>query len=144
MIFHRKFRSSHPFKQESGFSLVEIVIAIVVIGVTVPAIMTAFQGLEGTKTPEFVIQASFIAQKKTEELASQNRLTIITSCPDGVTTALPPDGDYAMTCLSEQVNATDPDTSTASTFARKITLTVNRTDGAMDAMQFSTMFALDE
>lgn len=144
MILPGKFKLANPFKQEAGFSLVEIVVAIVIIGVTVPAIMTAFQGLEGTKTPEFVIQASFIAQKKTEELASENRISIATSCPDGVTTALPPDGDYAMTCLSEQVNATDPDTSTASTFARKITLTVSRTDGAMDAMVFSTFFALDE
>ncbi|MBT6410729.1 MAG: prepilin-type N-terminal cleavage/methylation domain-containing protein [Nitrospina sp.] len=131
-----------PFKREAGFTLVEIIVAIVVIGITVPSIMIQFSGLEDTRNPEYVIQASFVAQKRMEDLANQFRDTITTACPEG-TAATSTDGDYSMDCVSEQVNATDPDASTTSTFARKVTLQVSRTDGAMAEMEFNTLFALD-
>lgn len=130
-------------KDQAGFTIIEIIVAIVVIGITVPAIMTQFSGLEDTKRPEFTVQASFIAQKKAEELASQFRDTITTACPE-VTAATTTDGDYSIDCLSEQVNATTPDSSATSTFGRKVTITVSRTDGAMSGMVFNTLFALDE
>ena len=138
----RKPKLFTPFKKEAGFSLIEIIVAIVVIGITVPAILVPFSGLEDTKNPEFVIQGAFVAQKRMEDLANQFRDTITTACPEG-TAATTTDGDYSLDCLSEQVNATDPDTATTSTFARKITLTVSRTDGAMAEMKFNTLFALD-
>ncbi len=145
----KKFKSIFffPFScgKEAGFTLIEIIVAIVIIGITVPAIMIPFSGLSNTKNPEYVIQASFIAQKKMEELADQFRDTIngAALCPEGSPFTFPPDGDYSMDCVSEQVNATDPDSTTTSTFARKITLTVSRTDGAMATMEFNTLFALD-
>ena len=142
MMKPEKSKLVTPFKREAGFTLIEIIVAIVVIGITVPAIMTAFQGLEDTKNPEYVIQASFAAQKRIEELANQFRDTITTACPEG-TPATFTDGDYSLDCESEQVNATDPDSSTTSTFARKIILKVSRTDGAMGEMEFNTLFALD-
>ena len=141
-FFHLyRFMQRPPFK-EAGFSLIEIIVAIVIIGITVPAIMVPFQGLEDSKSPEFVIQGSFIAQKKMEELANLRRDTITTPCPEG-TPATHPEGDYSLDCESEQVNAADPDTATVSTFARKITLTVSRTDGAMAELEFSSLFLRD-
>lgn len=131
-----------PLKKQAGFTLIEIIVAIVVIGVTVPAIMISFSGLDDTRNPEYVIQASFVAQKKMEELANEFRDTITTTCPEG-TPATSTDGDYSMDCVSEQVNATDPDTATTSTFARKVTLTISRTDGAMAKQEFSSLFALN-
>ncbi len=131
-----------PLKKQAGFTLIEIIVAIVVIGVTVPAIMIPFSGLDDTRNPEYVIQASFVAQKKMEELANKFRDTITTACPEG-TPATSTDGDYSMDCVSEQVNATDPDTATTSSFARKVTLKISRTDGAMTEQEFSSLFALN-
>jgi prepilin-type N-terminal cleavage/methylation domain-containing protein len=128
--------------KEAGFTLVEIIVAIVVIGITVPGILMQFQGLDDTRNPEYVVQASFVAQKKMEELANQFRDTITTACPEG-TAATSTDGAYSMDCVSEQVNATDPDSVVVSTFARKVTLKVSRTDGEMAEMTFNTLFALD-
>ncbi len=138
-----KLRLAAAFKGDAGFTIIEIIVAIVIIGITVPAIMTQFSGLEDAKRPEFTIQASFIAQKKAEELASQFRDTITTACPE-VTANTTTDGDYTIACISEQVDATDPDSSTTSTFGRKVTLTVGRTDGAMAGLVFNTLIALDD
>ena len=139
----RKPRLNNAVRDDAGFTIIEIIVAIVIIGITVPAIMTQFSGLEDAKRPEFIVQASFIAQKKAEELSSQFRDTITTACPE-VTAATTTDGDYSIDCISEKVNATDPDSSAASTFGRKITLTVSRTDGAMSSIVFNTLIALDD
>lgn len=138
----RRYAKHSLKRSQAGFTIIEILVAIVVIGITVPAIMIPFSGLGDTKNPEYVIQGSFIGQKKIEELASKFRDTITTVCPEG-TAATSTDGDYSLDCVSEQVNATDPDTSTTSTFARKVTLTVSRTDGAMSPLVFNSLFALD-
>ena len=127
---------------QAGFTILEAVIAIVIIGIAMPALVMWFSGLENTKSPEYIVQGSFVAQKKFEELASELRDTITTACPD-TTPLTTSDGDYSLACVSEAVNATDPDSTTASTFGRKITLTVTRTDGAMAALVFNTLFALD-
>lgn len=138
-----KSKLTTSYRGCAGFTIIEIIVAIVIIGITVPAIMTQFSGLEDAKRPEFIVQASFIAQKKAEELSSQFRDTITTACPE-VTAATSTDGDYSIDCISEQVNATDPDTSATSTFGRKITLTLSRTDGGMPNMVFNTLIALDD
>jgi prepilin-type N-terminal cleavage/methylation domain-containing protein len=142
MIKQFKFILSSHCGKEAGFTLVEIIVAIVVIGITVPAIMVPFSGIEDTKNPEYVVQASFVAQKKMEELANQFRDTITTPCPEG-TAATTTDGDYSLDCKSEQVAAADPDTAAVSTFARKVTLTLSRTDGQMADMEFSSLFLRD-
>ncbi len=126
---------------EGGFTLVEIIMAIVLIGIAVPTIMIPFSGLSDTKHPEYTIQASFMAQKKMEQLASETRVTIDgkigSTCNNTV------DGAYSLNCTSVDVNAEDPDTSATSTFAKKITLTVSRTDGAMSPLVFTSLFTLD-
>ncbi|GEM_PF-717877 len=128
---------------EFGFTLIEIIMAIVIIGVAVPSIMIPFSGLSDTKNPEYIVQGSFLAQKRMEELANETRTSIDdTDCPVG-SSASTTDGDYSLACTSVSVNATTPDTSNTSTFAQKITLTVTRTDGAMDAMTFNQLFATD-
>lgn len=144
MIQRFKYIFFNPLvsEKEAGFTLVEIIIAIVVIGIAVPAIMVPFQGVEDSKNPEFVVQASFVAQKRMEELANQFRDTITTACPEA-TPATTTDGAYSLDCQSEQVNATDPDTSVVSTFARKVTLKISRTDGTLAEIEFSSLFALD-
>lgn len=129
---------------EAGFTIIEIIVAILVIGITVPAIMIPFSGLEDTKNPEYIIQGSFIGQKKMEQLASAFLNTIVSAgCLDGTAGALPNEGDYSLTCRSDPVDATDPDSSATSTFARKITLTVSRIDGQMSPLVFNTLFALN-
>lgn len=140
----RRYAKHSLKRSQAGFTIIEILVAIVVIGITVPAIMIPFSGLGDTKNPEYVIQGSFIGQKKMEELASKFRdtITAVAVCPEG-TAATSTDGDYSLDCVSEQVNATDPDTSTTSTFARKVTLTVSRSDGAMSPLVFNSLFALD-
>ena len=127
---------------ETGFTIIEILVAIIVIGITVPAIMIPFSGLEDTKNPEYIIQGSFIGQKKMEELANQFRNTITGAgaCPGG---SLPDVGDYSLTCSTVDVNATDPDSSATSDFAKKITLTVSRADGQMSPLVFNALFALN-
>ena len=135
-------------KRADGFTIIEIILAIVIIGISVPALTIWFSGLEESKNPEYVVQGSFVAQKKMEELASRFRTSgtasdaITTDCPDALP-ATTLDGDYSIDCESTDVNATDPDSTAVSTFAKKITLTVTRTDGAMAPLTFKSLFALD-
>lgn len=141
-----KFYSKTFFKKslESGFTLIEIILAIVIIGIAVPSIMIPFSGLSDTKGPEYILQASFLAQKRMEELANEDRTSILTSCPNGSSASLSnqgPGSAYTLACTSVQVNATNPDTSTTSTFAQKVTLTVTRAD--MDDLTFNQLFAVD-
>jgi prepilin-type N-terminal cleavage/methylation domain-containing protein len=141
------FYSKAFFKKtrESGFTLIEIIMAIVIIGVAVPSIMIPFSGLNDTKGPEYTVQASFLAQERMEELANEDRTSILTACPLNPSSASlltqGPGSAYTLACTSVQVNATAPDTSTTSTFAQKITLTVTRAD--MADLTFNQLFALD-
>ena len=153
VVFHLSSRARHGYSlgytkvNQAGFTIIEILVAIVVIGITVPAIMIPFSGLEDTKNPEYIIQGSFIGQKKMEDLASRFRLSsdtnkdITTVCP-GSPAALPPEGDYSLTCSTVDVNATDPDSTATSTFAKKIILTVSRS--GMSDLTFNTLLALND
>ncbi|MFT4579943.1 MAG: prepilin-type N-terminal cleavage/methylation domain-containing protein [Nitrospinales bacterium] len=129
--------------RESGFTLMEIIMAIVIIGIAVPSIMIPFQGLSDTKGPEYIVQASFLAQERMEQLANEDRTSILTSCPNGSSASVSdgPGSAYTLACTSVQVNATNPDTSTTSTFARKVTLTITRAD--MDDLTFNQLFAVE-
>jgi prepilin-type N-terminal cleavage/methylation domain-containing protein len=134
-------RCSHFNKNnEHGFTLIEIIIAIVIIGIAVPTIMIPFSGLDDTKNPEYVVQASFIAQQSMEAIADSNRTTALANC-NSLTT---PVNGYTLTCSAVAVNATNPDVTTGgATFAQKLTLTVGRSDGAMTPMAFNSLFAFD-
>jgi prepilin-type N-terminal cleavage/methylation domain-containing protein len=120
-------------RSERGFTLIEIIIAIVLIGIAVPSIMIPFSGLSDTKTPEFTVQGSFIAQKRIERMADKNQANALADCNNGN------EGAYTLNCVAATVNASDPDTAATSTFATKITLTVSRADGAMSPLTFTTL-----
>ena len=119
---------------ERGFTLIEIIIAIVLIGVAVPGIMIPFSGLKDTKNPEFTVQGSFVAQKRIEQIANATQANALSSCNSPAT-----EGAYALSCTAATVNASDPDTAATSTYATKIILTVSRTDGAMSPLTFATL-----
>jgi prepilin-type N-terminal cleavage/methylation domain-containing protein len=120
-------------KNEQGFTLIEIIIAMVLIGIAVPSIMIPFSGLSDTKTPEYTVQGSFIAQKRIERMADKTQTNALADCNNGN------EGAYSLSCTATTVNASDPDTSTTSTFATKIILTVSRSDGAMSPLTFTTL-----
>jgi prepilin-type N-terminal cleavage/methylation domain-containing protein len=121
-------------RSERGFTLIEIIIAIVLIGIAVPGIMIPFSGLSDTKNPEYTVQGSFIAQKRIEQIANATQGNALSNC-----IAPPTEGDYSLSCTAATVNATDPDTAATSTFATKIILTVIRADGAMSPLTFTTL-----
>ena len=131
-------RAFSSINNESGFTLIEIIIAMVLIGIAVPSIMIPFSGLSDTKNPEYTIQGSFIGQKRIEKIADKTRDTALADCNVPAT-----DGDYALSCTEVSVNATDPDTSVVSTFAKRITLTVSRSDGAMSPLTFTALIVKD-
>lgn len=134
-------RCSHFKKNnEHGFTLIEIIIAMVLIGLAVPTIMIPFSGLDDTKNPEYVVQASFIAQQSMEAIADSNRTTALTNC-NNLTT---PINGYTLNCSAIAVNAADPDvTAGGATFGQKLTLTVGRSDGAMTPLVFNALFAFN-
>ncbi|MBC8285293.1 MAG: type II secretion system protein [Nitrospinae bacterium] len=119
---------------ERGFTLIEIIMAITLIGIAVPTIMIPFSGLSDTKNPEYTIQGSFIGQQRIEEIAGETTTDALTTCNEPS-----PSADYTLSCAEISVDAADPDTSTSSTFAKKITLTVSRGDGAMSPLTFTTL-----
>lgn len=122
---------------ERGFTLIEIIIAIALIGVAVPTIMIPFSGLSDTKSPEYTVQGSFIAQKRIERMADKTQANALADCNNGN------EGAYNLNCVAATVNASDPDTAAVSTFATKIILTVSRADGAMSPMTFTTLIVED-
>jgi len=136
----------------AGFTLIEVVIAIVIVAVAVPSVMIAFSSLKGSVTPEYVIQAAELGQLQMEAIAAKTRTQIPAAgtytcaafqgtVPE-VQCAVAGFGAYSYSWLVEDVDAADPDTSSpGATFAKKVTLTVNRAD--MAPVSFYTLFALD-
>ncbi|MBT3185491.1 MAG: type II secretion system protein [Nitrospina sp.] len=124
--------------RESGFTLVEIILAIVVIGIAIPSIMIPFSQLEDTKRPELTVQASFLALKHIESIASKTRN--VSPCA-GITVTS--EEGYTITCAEINVASTDLDTDTGATsFAKKVTLTITHPEIVGD-LKFFTLFALD-
>lgn len=153
-VFNKKMKSR--LSASHGLTLIEMIIAIVVIAIAVPTIMVPFSGIKDVKNPEYVVQASYLAQLQMEAISGKfaDEIPVGTySCTEfraaspAVLEVLCGDADfsdYSFSWLVEQVTATDLDTDTGSaSFAKKVTLTVSRADGAMDPVKFYTLFALD-
>ena len=121
-----------------GFTLIEIILSILIVGISIPAIVTAFSSLKASKNPEFAVQAAFLAQKQLEKIADKKSSGSKTvSCVDIPAT----DGAYTFSCSLVDVTALDPDTDAGTpSFGKKMTLTVGRTDGEMPLMDFFALF----
>jgi prepilin-type N-terminal cleavage/methylation domain-containing protein len=127
--------------KENGFTLIEIILALVVIGIAIPSIMIPFSGLSDTKRPELAIQASFIALKHMESIASKARDSSPSICAGIIGS---PDEGYTITCSEINVAASDLDADVGGTgsFAKKVTLTITHPDMS-SSLEFFTLFALN-
>ncbi|NIP99653.1 MAG: prepilin-type N-terminal cleavage/methylation domain-containing protein [Nitrospinaceae bacterium] len=137
--------------EEGGFTLIELIAAIVLIGIAVPALFVPFSGLSESKHPESRVQASFWGLRQMEAISGLAYAGVPAagsySCAAFQAATVPEvdcsSPDYNFTWRVEDVAAADPDTAVgAPDFAKKVTLTVTRTDGAIGALDFYTLFAL--
>ena len=138
----------------SGVTLIEMIVAIVVIGIAMTAIMNAFSSLEGSLTPEYTIQAAALGQLQMEAISAKTRLQVPVagtySCaafqagPPAVPEVQCPVlgfPEYTYSWLVEDVSAATPDVASAPVFAAKVTLTVSRPN--MPPINYYTLFGLD-
>ncbi len=132
-----KFIPKQPsiMRNAKGFTLPEIIMSIVLIGISVPAIMVPFTSLKYTQSPEVVVRASFLAQKHMETLADKTVTSIDSDCSslNGA------DGEFTLVCTSIDVAAGDLDTDTGSTsFGKKITLEISHPE--IEPLSFVNLF----
>ena len=137
---------------QSGFTLMEILVAIVVVAIVVPSILAPFSQLKNTKTPEYVVEASFLAQRQIEAIAGKKYSEIPTrgnyTCAVFETSLSLANildcanASYSYSWVVDNVTASAPDTpQNPSGFAKRVTLTVTRTDGAISPLSFYFLFA---
>ena len=138
------FSRTKAASREAGMTLMEIIIAIVVIGLAVPLITIPFSGNKDTKKPEYVVHASFIAQKHTETLAGSTAAQAATACalyPQ--TETLTASDVYNVACAIYDVDAATPDDPPSvgeNVVGKKVTLTISRADGDMTSALFYSFF----
>ncbi|PIQ98124.1 MAG: hypothetical protein COV67_00670 [Nitrospinae bacterium CG11_big_fil_rev_8_21_14_0_20_56_8] len=142
-------------RPESGLTIIEIIIAIVVIGISVPVIMVPFSGLKDSQNPEWIVRGSFLGQLQFEALADK----AFDDIPDGSATPYScasfvangnsltdincSDPDFTFDWLVENVAAGDLDTALGTEdFAKKVTLTVTQNGGQVSPMQFTLLFGM--
>ena len=72
-------------KGNNGFTLIEFLVAIVILGVTIPTLMTPFSGLKDIKKPEYYVQASALMNHQVEALfrKAYDEIPSRTTCPVG-------------------------------------------------------------
>lgn len=137
-----------PPPGDRGLTLIEVIVAIVVIGIAVPVLIVPFSGLKDTKNPEYVVQASYLAQQQMESIADKAYADLPAAgsytCSQfqaSVSSVDCSSAQYSFSWLLENVNATSPNTAIGSPgFGKKVTLTVSRVDGAMAALTFYSLF----
>lgn len=129
-----------------GFTLIEIIMAIVIIGIAVPTIMIPFSGLSKSKNPEYYIQASFLAQKQMEAMSGKKMSAIPSAgtytCATfqaTVTEISCSSTGYTFSWLVEDVAANALNTAVGTTsFAKRVTLTVSHATGG--DLKFYSLF----
>ncbi len=92
-----------------GFSLPEIIMSIILVGISVPAIMVPFTSLKYTQSPEVVVKASFLAQKHMETMADKSFSSINSEC-SSLNGSDPQLTEFTLTCSVIDVAAGDLDT----------------------------------
>lgn len=125
-------------RDAKGFTLPEIIMSIVLIGISVPAIMVPFTSLKYTQSPEIVVKASFLAQKHMETLADKNVASINTNC-SSLNGTDPQLTEFTLACSVIDVAASDLDTALGSAgFGKKVTLQISHPE--MEALSFVNLF----
>lgn len=145
-----------PFwTNQKGVTLIEIIITLVVIGISVPAIMIPFSGLGDSQGPEISVQATFLANRQMEALADRKYADIAASSASHSTCAnFVANGtglgnincsvtgytDYTYTWLIEDVTAASPGGAASGSFAKRVTLTVTHTPSG-ESYKYFTLIA---
>jgi type II secretory pathway pseudopilin PulG len=80
---------------KKGFTLIEIIVLIVMAGIIIPAIVVPFAtGIKGSKKPEMVTTAMYLAHQKMEELMKFNYCRAPDLTPGTYTLPAPPIAGY--------------------------------------------------
>ena len=87
---------SRYFMNKKGFTLIEIIVLIVMAGIIIPAIVVPFAtGIRGSKKPEMVTTAMYLAHQKMEELMKFNYCRAPDLTPGTYILPAPPIANYS-------------------------------------------------
>jgi len=133
----------------SGFSLVEMIVAIIVVAIALPSIMIAFSGMKSSVGPEYNIQAAELGQFQLEAISQHTFATIpaagaytcavFQATVTEVNCAVTGFTAYTYSWTVVEVDSNDPDTGGITSFAKKVRLDVSR--AGMNTVSFYTLFA---
>lgn len=135
---------------EKGFTLIEVIMAIVIIGIASTAMINVFSGVQNVKKPEYVVQGSFLALKQMEAINKQYYDTMpaagsYTCAQFSVTLTLIDCSNvsYTFNFVVENATMTTPNVSSGVSTdpVKKVTTTVSRNDNAIGSMTFYTMYS---
>ena len=157
--------SRRATKNESGFSLIEIIISIVLVGIAVPTFSNYFGGLNNSKQPEYLSEGVFFGTGQLERIGNEPFLRIPTTgtytctefrdwsanpvnvappndfilnieCPPPG----PPNPPFNYNWTVSTVSALTPNTPASGAFGKRVVLTISRPDGGMSDIQLVTLF----
>ncbi len=142
----------HRLQNQSGFTLIEVLMAIVLIGIVLPTFAVYFTGLQDAREPEDFMQAVFLGRRQLAGIENETMTRIppagTYTCAAFRTTHPPAERDFNIDCSDpdyrfdwqvEDVDAGTPNDG-GGTFGKRVTLTVSRNDGNMNPFQLYTLF----
>lgn len=153
-------RGSRAGRGEAGFSLIEIIMAIVLIGIAVPAFTIYFSGLDNSKEPEYLAEGVFFGIDQMERIGDEPFLRIpdagTYTCEDfhdwPMNNVAPPNhfvfsiecppisSPYQLNWTVSLVDAATPNNPGSGTFGKRVVLIVSRSDGGMPPFELVTLF----
>ncbi len=122
---------------DNGFSLIEIIVSIVLVGIAVPTFFNYFGGLKDSQQPEILTQGVFLGTRQLEGIGNEtlSRMPAAGTYDCATFQASPVGANFNIGCTSpvyqfswevEEVAAGDPNQEAGgATFGKKITLTVS-------------------
>ena len=150
------------FKQHlgntAGFTLIEIIVAIVLLGIAVPTLTVYFSGIGDSKVPEYQTEGVFLGTNQFERItdASFNRIPTAgtytcTAFRDwAITNATAPENyalnidctntDYDFNFTVSLVAPDDVDTSGSGGWGKRVVMTLSRFDGEMPTFQLVNLY----
>lgn len=145
-------------RNEAGFSLIEIIMAMVLIGIIVPVVTVYFGGLNDSKEPEFLMEGVLFGTDQMERIGDEPFLRIPTAGTYTCTAfrdwpianvAAPNNFAFNIVCTNpnynfnwtvSQVSAATPNAAASGTFGKRVVLTVSRADGEISPFSLVTLF----